>query len=126
MAIKDFSILLEKVENNQSKKDIGLVTGYNSIVQAIEQVMKTQKGELISDSNIGSEYFSFIFQSLDRGSLEYNLASYIDAAIPQINDVKVILTNQSEETLSFQIQFSILDGIKVQKNASCFIEVDIS
>lgn len=123
MAIRDFSILLNQIETAQNKKDIAVVSGYNAVVQYIEHIMKTQKGELVSDMSLGSDYFSYIFGSADGGGLELNIASYIQAAIPQITDVKVFLVSQSDSILSFQIQFSILDGLKVQKNASCFIEV---
>jgi hypothetical protein len=123
MAIRDFSILLNQIETAQNKKDIAVVSGYNAVVQYIEHIMKTQKGELVSDMSLGSDYFSYIFGSADGGGLELNIASYIQAAIPQITDVKVFLISQSDSILSFQIQFSILDGLKVQKNASCFIEV---
>jgi hypothetical protein len=125
MAIRDFSILLEKVDTAQTKKDVGIVTGFNAISQYIEHIMKTQKGELISDMNMGSDYFSYIFGTNDPGLLELNLAAYIQAAIPQISDVRVDLLSQEDEQLSFQINFSIFDGIKTQNNASCFVEVDL-
>jgi hypothetical protein len=54
------------------------------------------------------------------------LSAYIQAAIPKISDVRVDLLSQEDEQLSFQINFSIFDGIKTQNNASCFVEVDIS
>jgi phage baseplate assembly protein W len=125
MAIKDFSILLEKVETAQTKKDVGIVTGFNAISQYIEHILKTQKGELISDMNMGSDYFSYIFGTNDPGLLELNLSAYIQAAIPKISDVRVDLLSQEDEQLSFQINFSIFDGIKTQNNASCFVEVDL-
>jgi hypothetical protein len=125
MAIRDFSILLEKVETARTKKDIGIVTGFNAISQYIEHIMKTQKGELISNMNMGSDYFSYIFGTNDPGLLELNLASYIQASIPKISDVNVRLLTQEEDQLSFEVNFSIFDGIKVQRNASCFIEVNL-
>ena len=51
MAIRDFSILFEPVQTATSNKDISLVSGFNAISQYIEHVLKTQKGELISNMN---------------------------------------------------------------------------
>jgi phage baseplate assembly protein W len=124
MAIKDFSILLEKVDTGKTKKDISMVTGFNAISQYIENVMKTQKGELVSNINLGSNYFNYIFGVNDPGSLELNIASYIQSAIPKINNVSASLISNTQSKLEFKINFSISDGIILQKNASCFIEID--
>lgn len=123
MAIKDFSILFEPVQTTNSKKDISLVTGFNAISQYIEHVLKTQKGELISNMNLGSDYFSYIFGTQDKPGLELTISSYIEAAIPQIRDVKANLIYYSTDTLQFEIYFSLYDGIQTQENVSCFIEV---
>ena len=53
MAIKDFSILFEPVTTTNNKKDISLVSGFNAISQYIEHVLKTQKGELVSETIAG-------------------------------------------------------------------------
>lgn len=123
MAIKDFSIFLQPVNTTSSKKDIGKVSGFNAVSQYIEHVMKTQKGELVSNINLGSDYFNYIFGTDDLGSLELSLAAYIEAAIPKINDVIVKTMYYDESRYNFQIFFSIYDGIIIQKNASCFVEV---
>lgn len=124
MDIQDFSILLEPVQTTTSKKDISIVTGFNAISQYIEHVMKTQKGELISNMDLGSDYFSYIFGTRDKSVLEFNIASYIEAAIPQLKNIKVTLTYFSEDILQFEVKFSIFNGgIKKQQNSSCFIEV---
>lgn len=124
MATKDFSILFEPVSFNYTKKDISMVSGYNAIVQYIEHIMKTQKGELISNMDIGSDYFTYAFGSDDKAFLELNLASYIEAAIPQVRSVKVNLIYYSQDRLQFEVKFSLFDGIKSQNNISCFIEVE--
>ena len=61
MALKDFSILLEKIYTDSSKKDLAVVSGFNAYSQYIEAVCKTQKGELVSNMNLGSDYFKYIF-----------------------------------------------------------------
>ena len=124
MATKDFSILFEPVSFYYTKKDISMVSGYNAIVQYIEHIMKTQKGELISNMDLGSDYFTYAFGTEDKAFLELNLASYIEAAIPQIRSVKVNLIYYSEDRLQFEVKFSLFDGIKSQNNISCFIEVE--
>ena len=124
MAIRDFSILFEPVQTATSNKDISLVSGFNAISQYIEHVLKTQKGELISNMNLGADYFTYIFGTQDRGVLELNVASYIEAAIPQIKNVRANLVYYSTDILQFEIVFSIYDGIKTQNNVSCFIEVE--
>jgi phage baseplate assembly protein W len=124
MAYKDFSILLEKIDTAKTKKDVSLVSGFNAITQYIENVLKTQKGELISNMNMGTDYFTYSFGTTDPGSLEFSLESYIQSAIPKISNVKVTLRSQSKTSLSFQVTFSIFDGIRSQNNATCFIEVE--
>jgi hypothetical protein len=124
MAIKDFSILLEPINTITTKKDIGMVSGYNAIVQYMETVMKTQKGELISNMDLCSDYFNYSFGTDDKAVLELNLASYIEAAMVQIRNVKVRLIYYSQDRLQFEVNFSLLNGIKIQNNISCFIEVE--
>lgn len=124
MAIRDFSILFEPVQTATTNKDISLVSGFNAVSQYIEHVLKTQKGELISNMNLGADYFTYIFGTQDKGVLELNVAAYIEAAIPQIRNVRANLVYYSTDILQFEIIFSIYDGIKTQNNVSCFIEVE--
>jgi len=124
MAIRDFSILFEPVQTATSNKDISLVSGFNAISQYIEHVLKTQKGELISNMNLGADYFTYIFGTQDKAVLELNVASYIEAAIPQIRNIRTNLVYYSSDVLQFEVIFSIYDGIKTQNNVSCFIEVE--
>jgi hypothetical protein len=125
MIVRDFSILLEPVNTTASKKDVSLVSGYNAYAQYIEHVMKTQKKELVSNMNIGTDYFTYIFGTNDRGVMEENLSAYVEAAIPKLADVKVRLTEQYENEMFFNVTFTFFDGIKIQKNISCSIEVPL-
>jgi hypothetical protein len=121
----DFSILLEPVQTTADKRDISIVTGYNAFVQNIEHVLKTQKNEIVSNMNLGSDLYSFIFGSADIPVLEFRLAAYIRAAVPKLSNVQVKLLTQTSTYLTFQIFFSFYDGIKIQDNLSCNIEVSI-
>lgn len=126
MAKKDFSILLEKVNVTDSKKDIGLVTGFNAYAQYIEVVCKTQKGELVSDNNIGSNYFAYIFDGqANLPALENSLAGYIQAAIPYITNVSVKTQYSSADQFQFLVYYSVSDGINKQTNNTTFVEVEI-
>lgn len=125
MAIKDFSILLQPVQTSSTKKDISFVTNFNAISQYIENILKTQKGELISNMSLGSDYFSYIFGVDDTGVLETDLAAYIESVVPKILNVSVKTLYSDSSKYEFQIFFSIFDGIQIQNNASCFVEVKI-
>ena len=126
MTIKDFSILFEKINSSSTKKDIGLVSGFNAYSQYIENVCKTQKGELVADINLGSDYFSYIFDGqANTGLLENNMAAYISSAIPALTTVKVNLQYASDKVFQFLIYFSTSDGILKQSNVSTFIEVEL-
>jgi phage baseplate assembly protein W len=126
MALKDFSILLEKVNSKSSKKDIGMVSGFNAYSQYIENILKTQKGELVSNMNLGSDYFSYIFSGQAQvGPLESGLAAYIESAIPVMNNVKVRLEYASDTQFQFFITYSLNNGINGQSNSSTTIEVEL-
>lgn len=125
MLARDFSILLEPVVTSTSKKDISLVSGYNAYAQYIEHVMKTQKKELVSDMNLGTDYFTYIYGTVDRGVMELNLAAYVQAAVPKLTNVKVKLLEQTNTDMHFNVSFTFFDGIKIQNNISCFIEVPL-
>lgn len=125
MLARDFSILLEPVVTTTSKKDISLVSGYNAYAQYIEHVMKTQKKELVSDMNLGTDYFTYIFGTNDRGVMELNLAAYIQAAVPKLTNVRVTLLEQTNTDMHFNVSFTFFDGIKIQNNISCFVEVPL-
>lgn len=126
MALKDFSILLEKINVNTTNKDISLVSGFNAYTQYIENVCKTQKGELISNMDLGSDYFSYIFDGqADVGALEVSMAAYIQAAITGISDVSVSVEYASDTSFQFLVSYSLSNGISKQAKANAFIEVEI-
>jgi hypothetical protein len=58
---KDFSILLDKVHTTTGTRDVSMVTGFNAYAQYIENICKTQKGEIISDMSLGSDFYNYIF-----------------------------------------------------------------
>jgi phage baseplate assembly protein W len=126
MQLRDFSILFQKIPTTGQKTDIAMVTGYNAIVQKISHLLNTNKGELTSDKNFGSNYYVFLFDPVgNKQTLEITLANYIEASIPGISNVTVQLDSYTETNLFFQIKFSYYDGIVFQNNIYCSVEVKI-
>lgn len=122
----DFSILLEKIPSPNSTTDIAMVTGYNSIVQKISHLFNTNKGELTSDKNFGSDYYVYIFDPISNKSLlENTMSHYIQASIQGVTDVTVELFSYTQSLLQFKVKFGYFDGIKLQSNIYCNIEVNI-
>jgi hypothetical protein len=122
----DFSILLEKIPSTNSSTDIAMVSGYNSIVQKISHLFNTNKGELTSDKNFGSDYYVYIFDPVSNKSvIEDNMSHYIQASIQGVADVSVELFYYSQNLLQFKVKFGYFDGIKLQRNIYCNIEVNI-
>ena len=127
MAMKDFSILLEKINASSNKKDIGLVSGFNAYAQYIEVVCKTQKGELVSNMNLGSNYFSYMFSGqLNLPALQNSMAAYIQSAIPDIHNVNVQTQYISQDVYQFIITYSLTNGLSSQNNSTTFVEVEIA
>ena len=122
----DFSILLEKIPTTNSTTDIAMVSGYNSIVQKISHLFNTNKGELTSDKNFGSDYYVYIFDPVsNKEVLENTMSHYIQASIQGVTDVTVELFSYTQNLLQFQVKFGYFDGIKLQSNIYCNIEVNI-
>lgn len=122
----DFSILLEKIPSTNSNTDIAMVSGYNSIVQKISHLFNTNKGELTSDKNFGSDYYVYIFDPISNKSLlENTMSHYIQASIQGVTDVTVELFSYTQSLLQFKVKFGYFDGIKLQSNIYCNIEVNI-
>ena len=122
----DFSILLEKIPSTNSTTDIAMVSGYNSIVQKISHLFNTNKGELTSDKNFGSDYYVYMFDPVNNKSvLENILSHYIQASIQGVTDVNVELFSYTQRLLQFKVKFGYFDGIKLQSNIYCNIEVNI-
>ena len=122
----DFSILLEKIPSTNSNTDIAMVSGYNSIVQKISHLFNTNKGELTSDKNFGSDYYVYIFDPISNKSLlENTMSHYIQASIQGVTNVTVELFSYTQSLLQFKVKFGYFDGIKLQNNIYCNIEVNI-
>jgi hypothetical protein len=122
----DFSILLEKIPSTNSNTDIAMVSGYNSIVQKISHLFNTNKGELTSDKNFGSYYYVYIFDPISNKSLlENTMSHYIQASIQGVTDVTVELFSYTQSLLQFKVKFGYFDGLKLQSNIYCNIEVNI-
>jgi hypothetical protein len=122
----DFSILLEKIPTTNSTTDIAMVSGYNSIVQKISHLFNTNKGELTSDKNFGSDYYVYIFDPIsNKEVLENTMSHYIQASIQGVTDVTVELFSYTQSILQFKVKFGYFDGIKLQGNIYCNIEVNI-
>jgi|TARA_R110000868_G_scaffold136348_1_gene349248 hypothetical protein len=122
----DFSILLEKIPSTNSNTDIAMVSGYNSIVQKISHLFNTNKGELTSDKNFGSDYYVYMFDPVsNKEVLENTMSHYIQASIQGVTDVTVELFSYTQTLLQFKVKFGYFDGIKLQGNIYCNIEVNI-
>ena len=105
---------------------MAVVSGFNAYSQYIEAVCKTQKGELVSNMNLGSDYFKYIFNGqANVGSLEVSLAAYIHAAIPQLSNVQVQVLYMTDTVIQFVVTYLITDGINTQNKASTYIEVPL-
>lgn len=125
MPTKDLNILGLKVTTPTNQKSLSIVTGYNSYVQKIEHICKTQKGELPSDMNLGSDYFTFLFDPAgNKNFLQTNLENYIQAAVYEIRNVKVLVSSFTQTKIYLIVNFSLADSIKEQLS-SCTVEVDI-
>lgn len=125
MQKKDFSILFEKLPTTGSKTDIAVVNGYNSVVQKINHLFNTNKGELVSDEFFGSNLFTYLFDPVgEKPIIESNLESYIQTFIPQLLNIKVFLINYNENFIDFKVTFSYFDDVKTYDNITCFIKVN--
>lgn len=125
MATKDLNILGLKVTTLNSKKDLSLVSGYNSYVQKIENICKTNKGELPSNINLGSDYYTFIFNPVgNKEIVETNLESYIKTAIYDLTNVSVNVITFTMSKIVLNVGFSVKTGLTKQ-NLSCTIEVNL-
>lgn len=126
MRNKDFSILLEKIPSASEKTDIAMVSGYNSVIQKITHLFNTNKGELTSDKNFGSDYYVYLFDPVaNKKNVEANLSHYIKASVPELSFVKVTLTEYTDAKLVFNVRFSYFDGLINKSNINCTIEVTL-
>ena len=124
MQSKDFSILFEKIPATTEKTDIAMVTGYKSVVQKINHLFNTNKGEMVSDRYFGSDLFVYLFDPVgEKSVLEANLGNYIQSSISGLLKVVVTLISYTETLIRFKVSFSYFDGLKIYDNVTCFIEV---
>lgn len=123
--LRDFNILGYKINTSNSKKDLSLVTGFNSYIQKIEHICKTQKGELPSDSSLGSDYYAFLFDPVgNKNVLEINLQAYLKASIYDLTRVKVTVVYSDETKVLLNIKFGLRNFTKSQ-DAECLVEVPL-
>ena len=61
MRTKDFSILLEPAFTSNGTKDIAYVDGTNSIVQQIENILRTNKGENMMNPSFGANISDYVW-----------------------------------------------------------------
>lgn len=126
MRTKDFSIFCEKVAASSSTKDISFVDGYNMFVQQIELVLKSKKGEIVGDKNIGSDIYSYQFNPrFNKNSMELLIKGNIEYSIKKIFNVKVNLAYSSDELLIFEISFDSTYGSETLTTSSCIIEIPL-
>lgn len=124
MQSKDFSILFEKIPATTEKTDIAMVSGYNSVVQKINHLFNTNKGEMVSDKYFGSDLYVYLFDPVgEKAVLEANLSNYIQSSITGLIKVIVTLISYAESLIKFKVSFSYFDGLKIYDNVTCFIEV---
>lgn len=123
--LRDFNILGYKINTTNSKKDLSLVTGFNSYIQKIEHICKTQKGELPSDSSLGSDYYAFLFDPVgNKNVLEINLQAYLKASIYDLTRVKVTVVYSDETKVLLNVKFGLRNFTKSQ-DAECLVEVPL-
>jgi len=127
MKTKDFSILLEKVSTANSKKDLAFVNGTNSIVQQIENVLRTNKGENVSNMSFGANIKDYTYDvAVNRQIITSTLRSVIKSSIRKIFDVSVTVNYYSDTAIIFDIQFSTEISLTSQNKSSCQIEIPLS
>ena len=123
---KDFSIFLETASTTNGKKDFAVVSGYNSIVQQIQHVCRTQQSELVSDTKFGSRLYEYIYTpNIDKGLINLTTQAAIKNGVPKLSQVNANLSYYSDTIIKFDVTFSMFDGIKSQSNMFCSIEVPL-
>ena len=126
MRTKDFSILLEKVSTTNTKKDLAFVEGTNSIVQQIENVLKTNKGENVSNMNFGANIRDYTYDlAVNRQIVTSTLRSVIKSSIRKIFDVSVSVNYYSDTVIIFDILFSTEISLNARNKSSCQIEIPL-
>lgn len=126
MATKDLNILGKKVSTSASKKDIAVVSGFNSYVQKVENICKLQENEIPSDMSIGVDYYNFIFNPVANKYLtQSGISRSIQAAIPEFTSVNTNIIYYTDNKITMDVEFTL--SIKSQtQNSKCTIEVPLT
>lgn len=122
---KDLNILGLKVDSLNNKKDISFVTDINSYVQKIENVCRLQKGEIPSSVNLGTDYYSFIFDPVsNKSSTEDNIAVSIVSGIRDIKKAIVDIIYFDDTKVIMNVTFTLRSWAE-NRTATCKIEVEL-
>lgn len=122
---KDFSIFLTKVSTDNATKDFSVVTGYNMLVQQIEQACKVNKGELMADPYFGSDINQFLYSDqINKNFIQGFLSNSINYGVTDVNNVVVKNMNYGESSLTFEVEFSVSNSVNSQ-SVKCNIEVPL-
>ncbi len=125
MKTKDLNILCKKIETSANKKDIAVVSGYNSYVQKIENVCRVQENEIPSFMSLGVNYYDYIFNPVgEKTYIQMILSKSIKAAIPELVSTSTNIVFYDQEKLTIEVSFTTNSNSKNQKSL-CRIEVKI-
>jgi phage baseplate assembly protein W len=106
---------------------LAFVSGTNSIVQQIENVLKTNKGENVSNMSFGANIRDYTYDvAVNRQIITSTLRSVIKSSIRKIFDVSVTVNYYSDTVIIFDIQFSTEISLTSQNKSSCQIEIPLS
>jgi len=127
MRTKDFSILLEPAFTINGTKDIAYVDGTNSIVQQIENVLRTNKGENMMNPSFGANISDYVYDlGINRQLIVNILQAAIKSSIKKIFDVKVSINYYSDTVIIFDISFLTELSLNSQNKSSCRIEIPLT
>lgn len=122
---KDLNILGLKINSANNKQDISFVTDINSYVQKIENICRLQRGEIPSSSNLGIDYYSFIFDPVSyKAGLEDEISIAVQSGIKDISNVRTKIIYYDDQIIILNVTFTT--GNKLEKTkTTCKIEVEI-
>lgn len=124
MEKKDFNILGLKINTGASKKDISYVSGYNSYVQKIEHICKTQKGEVPYSRNLGIEYYDLKFNSVvGKNIMQLKIQNNIKNLVKEFDLVTAKTQYTTNEFLILDVDFELKKQLNKQK-LKCQIRIN--
>jgi hypothetical protein len=113
---KDFNILGLKINTGSSKKDIAYVTGYNSYVQKIEHICKTQKGEIPYSRSLGIEYYDLKFNSVvGKNVMQLKIQNNIKNFVKEFDSVVAKTQYTTNDFLILDVYFELKKQLNTQK-----------